>query len=163
MESPSGFACPRCTFENHPSLTSCEMCGERLVSADIPDKTLDEIGRVDSPGPLMESLRIGEGPVDCIKFSFRAGGAPTFYEKLKNVMIQRKWLLQNAPQIPKPWYRSEGDGSGDGSLSKNRVKVLGIGALERRSDTVRKNNDLVMRGALDDLESLKSRAKEMVT
>ncbi|KAF8437417.1 EAP30/Vps36 family-domain-containing protein [Terfezia claveryi] len=154
-QSSLGFACPRCTFENHPSLTSCEMCGERLVSADIPDRALaDNIDRTDSPGPLLESLKIGE-----------TGGAPAFYEKLKNVMIQRKWLLQNAPPVPKPRRRGEGDISPDiqGATSMGgRAKLLGIGALEWQGDSVRKNNDIVMRGALDDLESLMSRAKEMV-
>ncbi|KAF8473947.1 EAP30/Vps36 family-domain-containing protein [Kalaharituber pfeilii] len=165
--SKTGFPCPRCTFENHPSLTSCEMCGERLISLDIPDEALlDGIARSESPGPLLlEVLKIGdEGRIDCVKFSFRAGGAPTFYEKLKNVIIQRKWLLQNAPPVPKP--RQPGDGAG-GALADiigegERTKILGIGGLERQGDTVRKNNDLMMRGALDDLESLMGRAKEMV-
>ncbi|RPB19395.1 vacuolar sorting-associated protein [Terfezia boudieri ATCC MYA-4762] len=166
-QSSLGFACPRCTFENHPSLTSCEMCGERLVSADIPDRALvDNIDRTDSPGPLMESLKIGEGgPIDYVKFSFRAGGAPAFYEKLKNVMIQRKWLLQNAPPVPNPRRRGEGNISPDiqeATSMGGRAKLVGIGALEWQGDSVRKNNDIVMRGALDDLESLMSRAKEMV-
>jgi len=127
---------------------------------------VDDIERVDSPGPLMESLKIGEsGPIDCVKFSFRAGGAPTFYEKLKNVMIQRKWLLQNAPPVPKPRRGVEGNIPPDmqGATGMGgRAKLLGIGALEWQGDSVRKNNDIVMRGALDDLESLMSRAKEMV-
>ena len=138
------------------------------MSADIPDRALmDGIERVDSPGPLMiESLKIGEGGlIDCVKFSFRAGGAPIFNEKLKNVMIQRKWLLQNAPPVPKPRHSGEGDipSNIQGATSMGgRAKLLGIGALEWQGDSVRKNNDIVMRGALDDLESLMSRAKEMV-
>lgn len=31
-----GFACPRCTFINHPSLNFCEICGARLISAHLP-------------------------------------------------------------------------------------------------------------------------------
>ena len=114
----------------------------------------------------MESLKIGEsGPIECVKFSFRAGGAPTFNEKLKNVMIQRKWLLQNAPPVPKPRRSGESNISSDmqgATGMSGRAKLLGIGALEWQGDSVRKNNDIVMRGALDDLESLMSRAKEMV-
>ena len=45
---------------------------------------------------------------------------------------------------------------------RERVKPLGICALECQGDLIRRNNDIVMRGALDDLESLMSRAKEMV-
>lgn len=128
---------------------------------------MDDIGRVDSPGPLMmESLRLGEsGPIDSVKFSFRAGGAPTFYDKLKNAMIQRKWLLQNAPPVPKPRRSGEDSTPSDtqgATRMDGRAKLLGIGALEWQGDSVRKNNDIVMRGALDDLKSLMSRAKEMV-
>ncbi|KAI5801593.1 EAP30/Vps36 family-domain-containing protein [Peziza echinospora] len=171
--SGSGFACPRCTFENHPSLASCEICGERLVSANIPDKALtDDLGRTDSPAPILfEGLKIGDNSnnvVESIKFSFRAGGAPVFYEKLRNVIIQRKWLLEGAPPVPRP--RRDGDWGGESSGSGSsgpgnghgKAKILGIAGLERQGNNVRMNNDLVMRGALDDLESLMSRAKEMV-
>ena len=45
---------------------------------------------------------------------------------------------------------------------RERVKPLGICALECQGDLIRRNNDIVMRGALDDLESLMSRATGMV-
>ena len=45
---------------------------------------------------------------------------------------------------------------------RGRVKPLGICALECQGDLIRRNNDIVMRGALDDLESLMSRATGMV-
>lgn len=35
-ENTNGFACPRCTFINHPSLNFCEICGARLISPHLP-------------------------------------------------------------------------------------------------------------------------------
>lgn len=112
---------------------------------------------------MFENLKFGEGPIDCVRFSFRAGGAPTFYEKLKNVMIQRKWLLQDAPPVTKP-NRDEGDSVSTEGIcgGVGKPKGVGIGGLESKGDAVRKNNDMMMRVALDDLESLMGRAKEMV-
>lgn len=91
--------CPRCTFLNHPSLLSCELCGTPLVSAQsVGHEFASGPSRSESPGPLLDD---GASAIDhsteCVKFSFRAGGDKRFYDRLKGAMQQRKWLLQNAP------------------------------------------------------------------
>ena len=169
----ASFQCPRCTFFNHPSLLSCEICGAPLISHDIPDINQHIRSETDSPGPFLSkplsALPPGlDGPhnsqPESVKVSFRGGGEKIFYERLKSSMTQRKWLLQGAPPIPK-----SGDGltNGTGSSSgpggpPERVKIAGIAGLEHRGQAMRKNNELVIGNAFEDLEALMASAKEIV-
>ncbi|RPB05458.1 Vps36-domain-containing protein [Choiromyces venosus 120613-1] len=149
------FACPRCTFLNHCWLRSCEICGEHLLSPDLPTEQLLEITRGESPAPTSMSRKSGQlvwENVEVVKFSFRAGGDKVFHERLKNALIQRKWLLQNAPPVPTP-----GQGSNGGTSN-----VVGIAGLERAGLNVRRKNEAAIGGAFEDLEALMGRAKEMV-
>lgn len=106
--------------------------------------------------------------MDIVKFSFRAGGDKVFYERLKNALIQRKWLLHNAPPVPTPGQPSEGSRSSGPftpGTGKNggMERGVGIAGLERQGMNVRKKNQVVIEGAFEDLEALMSRAKEMIT
>ncbi|KAH7072505.1 EAP30/Vps36 family-domain-containing protein [Paraphoma chrysanthemicola] len=169
MPSANGMvSCPRCTLENHPSLSNCEICGAPLAAA--VDRRLDlarEIDRAASPGPLLTTPLQNETP-ECIKISFRQGGEKIFHERLKNALVQRKWLLQSAPPIPKPRPAS---GSFDDTYSKNsdrssveveRPRVVGIAGLERRGLEQRQNNEAMIGGAFEDLEALMTSAKEII-
>ncbi len=152
----SKFECPRCTFRNHPQLPSCEMCSTPLLAAKSPRP---EASRSESPGPVLDSTSstIGNAP-ECVKLSFRAGGDKIFHERLKGAMVQRKWLLQNAPPVPKP-----SQSSNEKSQSPTvRTKVVGIAGLERRGQEQRKNNEVVIGSAFEDLEALMASAKEIV-
>ncbi|CAZ84428.1 unnamed protein product [Tuber melanosporum] len=166
------FACPRCTFLNHRWLRSCEICGERLISPDIPAEQLLEITRGESPAPTSISFKgglVGES-VEVVKFSFRAGGDRVFHERLKNALIQRKWLLQNAPPVPTPGQNGNGGTSNGGGASGTTnvngdavgERVVGIAGLERAGLNVRRKNEAAIGGAFEDLEALMGRAKEMV-
>lgn len=108
--------------------------------------------------------------LECVKFSFHNGGDKIFHERLKTAMLQRKWLLQNAPPVPRP-DRSLG-GTMDRALnptgqlysapSPERSKVVGIAGLERRGLELRKNNETVLGNAFEDLEALIASATEIV-
>ncbi|KAJ4854798.1 EAP30/Vps36 family domain-containing protein [Trichoderma breve] len=144
------FHCPRCTFSNHPSLLSCEMCGAPLLSQNIPSSiSSSEYIRTQSPGPVKDSnSKTSQSSTDfaeSVKISFRGGGEKIFYERLKSAMTQRKWLLQDAPPAPKS-NRAMDDSSGSGSPSTpvQKTKTAGIA------------------GAFEDLEALMASAKEVV-
>ena len=166
----AGIRCPRCTFENHPSLNACEMCNTSLLSA--ANKRLDlavqGLVRSESPGPSMSGLNIDDEVTESIKFSFRSGGDKQFHDHLRNALIQRKWLLQSAPPVPKP-AAFHGDSQDTpsaanylgGSYSTNDGPV-GIAGLERRRIEMRKNNELVIGNAFEDLEALMTSAKEVI-
>lgn len=167
----SRFQCPRCTFRNHPSLLECELCGAPLVSAAEPDhqQQRNDPVRPESPGPSLDSQPFGyEKDAEGIKFSFRAGGEKIFYERLKGAMTQRKWLLQNAPPIPRPQQASSSvsnsysDGQESQHSQDSQPKVVGIAGLERRGLELRKNNETVIGSAFEDLEALMASAKEVV-
>lgn len=170
----ASFQCPRCTFLNHPSLMTCEICGAQLVSQDVPTELRQTQDRTDSPGPFLNSALSGVAPgldaPESVKVSFRSGGGPIFYERLKGAMTQRKWLLQGAPPIPKTprpgdstSVGSPSNGTGVNSASPiERVKTAGIAGLEQRGLDRRKNNEIVIGTAFEDLEALMASAKEIV-
>ena len=163
--------CPRCTFRNHPSLTSCEICGAPLPTVkDVPTEFLsDVVQRPESPGPSLSGSIVGDDTIETIKFSFRAGVDKTFLERLKSALVQRKWLLQSAPPVPKPTQSvTPGNGSPwPTSDSNNRTttpqqRVVGIAGLERRADELRENYQTVIGTAFEDLEALMTSAKEVI-
>ncbi|KAI0843247.1 Vps36-domain-containing protein [Hypoxylon sp. FL0890] len=162
--SSDGFQCPRCTFLNHPSLLSCEICGAPLISHDVPMALAQSQPRTDSPGPTLNVASVAglENP-ESVKLSFRGGGEKIFYERLKRAMAQRKWLLQEAPPVPNGGtddiridaFSKSGSGTG-------RNKAAGIAGLEKMGLDRRKNNELVIGSAFEDLEALMASAKEIV-
>ncbi|KAK2004346.1 EAP30/Vps36 family protein [Colletotrichum falcatum] len=159
------FQCPRCTFLNHPSLLSCEMCGAPLISQDLPQKKPQEPAqRTESPGPVSNSLAQGQDTVENIKISFRGGGEKIFYERLKGALTQRKWLLQGAPPVPKSNRTIDDNGAivRAPSAAPERPKGVGIAGLEQRGLDMRKNNEVMIGSAFEDLDALMASAKEIV-
>ena len=163
--------CPRCTFQNHPSLTVCEVCGASLLSRDLPPQlSADALRRPESPGPSLEGSIIGDESIETIKLSFRAGGEKAFLERLKGALVQRKWLLQGAPPVPKPNHsvtpNNMSPWQAPDSTSRTgtpQQRVVGIAGLERRGAELRQNNQEVIGSAFEDLEALMTSAKEVIT
>ncbi|PWY64071.1 vacuolar protein sorting protein [Aspergillus heteromorphus CBS 117.55] len=168
--SPGGpqVSCPRCTFVNHPSLIECEICGASLVSASALRATNGDQHRAESPAPLFDQGSIKSTQIkDSVKLSFRGGGEKIFHERLKGALIQRKWLLYNAPPVPQQPSSSTSPGLNvsaptTGSIPQSRSPGVGIAGLERRGLEARKNNELVIGNAFEDLEALMASAKQIV-
>lgn len=154
----SRFQCPRCTFLNHPSLLTCELCGASLLSAEN-QANLSVPSRPESPGPSLDTSLLTSEETTCVKFSFRAGGEKIFHERLKGAMTQRKWLLQSAPPIPAPLP--------NGTTHKRPGPVhapsAGIAGLEHRGLELRQKNEAVIGSAFSDLDALMASAKEIIT
>lgn len=167
----SRFQCPRCTFLNHPSLLVCELCGAPLLSTEPKAVAIlgEQIGRPVSPGPVLEDTSsVLDNDTECMKFSFRGGGEKIFHERLKSAMVQRKWLLQNAPPVPSS-YQPPGDGHSSASLPDDiarpqiaRARTVGIAGLERQGLERRKKNEAVIGSAFEDLDALMASAKEII-
>lgn len=105
---------------------------------------------------------------ESIKLSFREGGDKTFYERLKNCLVQRKWLLQNAPPIPQLSQSPHRGDAYDPSPNRSgqstpRPSAVGIAGLEQRGLESRKNTELVIGNAFEDLEALMASAKQIVS
>ena len=144
------------------------MCGASLVTA--VDRRLEiesRYARLDSPGPSLNGPVTANDTVEAIKLSFRAGGEKIFYERLKSALLQRKWLLQSAPPVPKPTASGSSTTGAQGNLSRSssggrQKQTLGIASLERRGLEQRKNNEVVIGNAFEDLEALMTSAKEVI-
>ena len=139
------------------------MCGASLISRDDPAPAPKDTDRTDSPGPVSSSGPSKADSLESVKISFRGGGEKIFYERLKGAMTQRKWLLQGAPPIPNSRAGDESPGTpGSEGGNRSQRKAAGIAALEQRGLDMRKNNELMIGDAFEDLESLMSSAKEIV-
>lgn len=104
------------------------------------------------------------GSQESVKISFRGGGDKILYERLKGAITQRKWLLQGAPPVPNQNPLAVDATSRDGTTPGGhaRKKTVGIAGLEQRGLELRKNNELVIGTAFEDLEALMASAKEIV-
>ncbi|KKA30243.1 hypothetical protein TD95_005308 [Thielaviopsis punctulata] len=154
------FSCPRCTFTNHPSLMTCEICDAPLLSQNIPGNL--EPVRTNPPGPMLSPKAVPDA-YEIIKVSFRNGGEKIFYERLKGSMTQRKWLLSGAPPVPKVVQTSDSSTlNSSGGAVVPRIKSVGIAALEQKGLEMRKNNEIMIGSAFEDLETLMASAKEIV-
>jgi ESCRT-II complex subunit VPS36 len=168
QKNGNSITCSRCTFENHPSLTTCEICGASLtVGGDRRSQLISEsTKRPESPGPTLNTESIvGNDTIETIKFSFRAGGDKVFHERLKSALVQRKWLLQSAPPVPTPYGQSDTnpmDPTNGYSQSAPSPRIVGIAGLERRGAQLRANNQAVIGSAFEDLEALMTSAKEVI-
>lgn len=158
------ITCPRCTFHNHPSLLNCEMCGADLPRAASAANSAPA-ERPPSPGPEIADLNLdADHSEQSIKLSFRAGGDKAFYERLKGALIQRKWLLQQAPPVPRPDQdtRSSTPDLTSSPASRSQSTSVGIAGLEQRGLQSRRNNEVVLGSAFGDLEALMASAKDIV-
>lgn len=160
--------CSRCTFENHPSLTACEMCGAPLAATgDRRSQLINEsVKRPESPGPTLNDSIFGNDSIETIKFSFRAGGDKVFHERLKGALVQRKWLLQSAPPVPTPMNQGHTNSTDLSNPTPGQIapppRIVGIAGLERRGAQLRANNQAVIGSAFEDLEALMTSAKEVI-
>ena len=171
LRKPLQVQCPRCTFSNHPSLLACEMCGLSLVSSQstATDGYGIHNGRTESPGPSLEgSGQSLDNDNEGIKFSFRMGGDKIFHERLKSAMVQRKWLLQNAPPVPDSFAAINDNQSqsytvdGQARPTAKWERTVGIAGLERQNMDLRKKNEAVIGSAFEDLDALMASAKEII-
>ncbi|RMD41695.1 hypothetical protein DV735_g3447, partial [Chaetothyriales sp. CBS 134920] len=164
-QTSNGISCPRCTFGNHRSMRMCEICGAPLPVYDKRvENAVGELQRAVSPGPEIARLELDDNaPSASMKFSFRSGGDKAFYEKLKNAMIQRKWLVHDAPPIPPAATEESGSGSeGAAPTKKAQSTAVGIAGLEKRGLLARRNDQAVLGRAFEDLEALMASAKDIV-
>ena len=94
---PKEIACPACTFLNHPSLTTCEICSTALPkkqqavsSTAAPQGEPDQNG-IAGTGQKTPGGANGEEKAEIVRLSFRKGGDKEAYRRLKNVLSDKAW------------------------------------------------------------------------
>jgi ESCRT-II complex subunit VPS36 len=86
----NSIACPACTFLNHPSLRSCEICSTDLPQLKREYTKSAPSSRSDTPvfGDIDQSSK------KMIKISFRKGGDKAFYAVLKRSLRSKAWEVR---------------------------------------------------------------------
>ncbi|KAA1466902.1 hypothetical protein DENSPDRAFT_812276 [Dentipellis sp. KUC8613] len=141
------LACPACTFLNHPALTACEICGTALPRPH-PHALLATqsapASRPDSPSPQPDD----GADTRIIKLSFRRGGDKAFYAVVKRSLLGKAWESKDAPARTDAAAARTGPGGIDGL-----IRTVESSAATRSTD---------MSSALQDLEALMTKARDMV-
>ena len=92
---PTSIACPACTFLNHPSLRSCEICSTELPHARA------ELRSAPSSRPITPDPDDGDtSTLKAIKISFRKGGDKSFYAALKRSLKSKAWEVSISFEFP---------------------------------------------------------------
>ncbi|KAG6830935.1 hypothetical protein H0H92_013863 [Tricholoma furcatifolium] len=147
-------ACPACTFLNHHSLKHCEMCSTELPRLPVrTSRTMKSApsSRPSSPDPEDEDST----SVRFMKISFRKGGDKPFYTVLRRSLKGKMWESNGITSRPK---------SSDTSLASGRVVggKSGITGILRTVESSAQGRKDGMLDALQDLEALSIKAKDMV-
>ncbi|KAG7194991.1 uncharacterized protein KQ657_004103 [Scheffersomyces spartinae] len=159
--SKNTIECPRCTFINHSSLTTCEICGSYLLqTASLELKTNSIVAPSSSSQTASVDIELEDG-IEAytnnkayIKVSFRKGGGEIEFNNLVNTAIEDiKWdeltkrggVNENAVKLnqqQKPL------------VSTGKAVRAGISGLEVKNELTRKTNEIVLQDSLYDLDLL---------
>ncbi|PPQ91608.1 hypothetical protein CVT25_012789 [Psilocybe cyanescens] len=146
---PTSIACPACTFLNHPSLRSCEIC-----STDLPQVST-ELKSAPSSRPITpDSDDDDNTPSKSIKISFRKGGDKPLYAVLKRALKTKSWEENGTASLR--------DANSNDTDNRNAPGRSGISGILRTVETSAKGRETHMNDALQDLEAFMVKAKDMV-
>lgn len=84
------IGCPACTFLNHPSLRSCEICGTPL-EPQLTRAASRSFKSAPTSRPETPTTSVLSSERDFIKVSFRRGGDKPFYAALKRTLMGKAW------------------------------------------------------------------------
>ncbi|OBZ74947.1 Vacuolar protein-sorting-associated protein 36 [Grifola frondosa] len=152
--SSEEIACPACTFLNHPSLPACEICGTSLPRKPHPPAKSAPTSRPVSP---MISGEAEDDAADTpekrmIRISFRKGGDKSFYNLLRRSLLGKGWEAKDARRTPQANVSA-------GSRTTGRS---GINGILRNVESTAATSQTNMEDALQDLEALMVKWKDMV-
>ncbi|KAJ3573279.1 hypothetical protein NP233_g2525 [Leucocoprinus birnbaumii] len=152
----SSIACPACTFLNHPSLVECEICGTKLPAA--PSDNSQHLAK-SAPATRPTSPDIDDDDDSSpsgkmIKVSFRKGGDKALYAVLRRSLKSKAWE-HKATQL----YKSH---TPVGPNDNNAITRSGITGILRSVETSAQGQDTDLKDALQDLEALMIKARDMV-
>ncbi|KAK7680805.1 hypothetical protein QCA50_016114 [Cerrena zonata] len=148
--------CPACTFLNHPSLPACEICGTALPRpknvAGHPFARSAPSSRPVSPSPDEDEEDDDDDDTEAtrlVRLSFRKGGDKSFYATLRRSLLGKGWESKvRSSSTP----ASQASGTGQG----------GLNSILRTVENTAANTQSNMEDALQDIESLAVKARDMV-
>ncbi|KAJ2236182.1 Vacuolar protein-sorting-associated protein 36 [Coemansia sp. RSA 1722] len=181
--------CPTCTFDNHGSMKTCEMCDTELPQAS--DNASASTGTGTSAGagaagsdaaststPQYPRLRTAEQAgayrdadnfVTLIKLSFRGGGAATFFAPLKEGVSNSVWLVVGYDDFGEPpqaqqqqqaqTLRQQPAVAG----RDRRAAAGGISTIVSAAHATQRARENTVRSAFLDLDALTEKANEIIS
>ena len=164
VSDPEGrISCPACTFLNHPSLRSCEICSTPLPGPQSPKPTING----NANGSTQTSPAIGldvessrtKGTYDIVRLSFRKGGVQEAYRRLKNVLSDQVWERQLKIVRPPSGLSKTTDSASERNTPRSAAGIDGIMQSIKLDSQTQSDH---MQDAFRDLEVLMVRAGEMV-
>ncbi|EGU11464.1 Vacuolar protein sorting-associated protein 36 [Rhodotorula toruloides ATCC 204091] len=163
-ETGSRIACPVCTFLNHHSMATCEMCDSPLFG---PAST----NRPPPPRPASATAAPSTSPAPpvpsaaFVRLSFRRGGEKVFYAALKTALASKAWDLKSLATPSRKSLdaaRSGTPGAAQSGEQNGSSSGAGIDAIMRGIDLDARDREDSLDEALRDLDSLMARAKNMI-
>jgi ESCRT-II complex subunit VPS36 len=185
------FPCPRCTFGNHPAITTCELCGAPLLSRNIPPllasaTNLDDRARVSSATqPHRDPFRVNAlasaaaakasassthiaGVIAAeratCRLAFRQGGEKAFLEHLRQAVAARAWDREATSPLTQDVTGSSHSSRAmtpSGEQTQRRIGA-GISGLQTREESMRVKDAATLSTAFEDLGALMVKAKEVI-
>ncbi|KAF8884471.1 hypothetical protein BD779DRAFT_1612113 [Infundibulicybe gibba] len=150
-------ACPACTFINHSTLRSCEICGTDLPQ---PTNVAERAYMKSAPSSRPHSPDSDDDSTYIMKISFRKGGDKTFYAALKRALKSKVW--ENKDQGNSVGVKTDSVTSTTVSREMNTAGRSGITGILRTVESNVQDRQSDMKDSLQDLEALMIKAKDMV-
>ncbi|KAH8077386.1 EAP30/Vps36 family-domain-containing protein [Cristinia sonorae] len=154
-------SCPACTFLNHPSIPACEICGTSLprlrnsINGHLPAKSAPS-SRPTSPfdnDDDDDDSDLGDEGIRMIRLSFRKGGDKAFYAVMRRGLLSKGWESKG---------RRDGTTASTPRPNPGGISQSGINGLLQTVNTTATAAKTNMNDALQDLEALMVKAKDMV-
>lgn len=150
--------CSTCTFINHPSMKTCEICGNNLQNSNSnksssPTHPLPNI-------VLENNQEVYSSDIPYIKLSFRKGGETKFHQFLTKILDTIKW--DNLQKFGKINQNAIKLNQQDQLTNKKSLPGGGIRNLEILSENQRKLNEHILSNSLNDLENLMFKYKDLI-
>lgn len=106
------IACAACTFLNHHSMGSCEVCGSPLPTPINTSSTPRRTSRPPTPGSTPMPSSSDTAPF--VRLSFRRGGEKVFYSELKSALETKEWESDRGGKSGRSKGTNEASGGGIG-------------------------------------------------
>ncbi|GAA5903000.1 hypothetical protein JCM5296_004513 [Sporobolomyces johnsonii] len=186
LETDNRIACPTCTFLNHHSMSTCEVCDSPLfppssrsrpssLRAGTPGPSTDPASAIPAPVAITHAAAPANSTLaPFVRLSFRKGGEKAFYAALKEALAKKAWDLSEVAKAQKALAQKRtkalgnggstaGGAAGNGAGEDGTRAGVGIDAILRGIDLSARDREDSLEDALKDLESLMAKAKEMIT
>ncbi|SCZ94194.1 BZ3500_MvSof-1268-A1-R1_Chr12-2g03746 [Microbotryum saponariae] len=153
--------CPVCTFLNHHSMSRCELCDSPLPSLrPAPTLSAPRRGSLSTSRPSTPDS-LASSNDHFMRLSFRTGGEREFYNALKEALARKAWDWQSANALLRPSKSSNGSSEARAPGAINE-RAGGIDAIMKSFTLEAADRDQSLESALKDLQSLMSKAKDMI-